>query len=60
MKVFAVMKENVVQNVIVANDIESAELASLSTCIEWNQSDNPQVGWIYNGTNFEQPIEQDN
>jgi hypothetical protein len=58
MAIFAVMKENIVQNVIVANDIESAELASLSPCIEWNQSDNPQVGWIYNGTTFEQPTEE--
>lgn len=44
---FAVLSGNTVTNVIVANTLEDAELATNQTCIEYT-ADNPAgIGWTY-------------
>jgi hypothetical protein len=53
MKNFAVISGNSVVNVIVANDLKSAELASKSNCIEY--LDYVGIGWSWDGTEFHAP-----
>ena len=56
MKTFAVMLENKVINVIVANSKEDAELVSNSICIEYTDENPAGIGWTHDGTTFEQPV----
>jgi hypothetical protein len=53
MKNFAVISGNTVINVIVANDLESAELATKSNCIEY--VDYVGIGWTWDGEKFNAP-----
>jgi hypothetical protein len=54
MKNFAVMAGNSVVNVIVSDNLESAELATKSTCIEYQ--DYVGIGWIWDGEIFIAPV----
>ena len=56
MKTFAVMLENKVINVIVANSKEDAELVSNSICIEYTDENPAGIGWTHDGVNFVAPV----
>jgi hypothetical protein len=47
MKNFAVLSGLSVVNVIAAENLESAELATKATCIEYTQENPAGVGWTY-------------
>lgn len=53
---FAVIENNIVVNVIVAESLEDAENATNLTCIEYTNDSLAGIGWTYNGSTFEQPI----
>ena len=57
-KTFAVMSENQVTNVIVADTIEIAEAVTNLTCVEYTEANPAGIGWTYDGTNFEPPVEE--
>lgn len=47
MATYAVMSGNTVSNVIVADDKETAETATNSTCIEYTADNPAAIGWVY-------------
>jgi hypothetical protein len=56
MKTYAVLNNNVVENVIVAPSLEIAESITSSTCIfVTSETGNPYIGLSYAGGVFEQP-----
>lgn len=55
---FAVLKDNVVVNIIVAESIEDATQATGLTCIEYTEENPARINWIYDGVNFNYPIEE--
>jgi hypothetical protein len=57
MKNFAVISGLSVVNVITAEDLESAELATKATCVEYNEENPAGIGWTYDGKNFIAPVE---
>ena len=56
---FAVLSDNRVINVIVAETKEDAELATNSTCIEYTTGNPAYIGWTWDGTNFVIPVEEE-
>lgn len=59
---YAVIKENIVDNLIIANTLEDAELVTNANCIEYTDENPACIGWTWDGTNFipplvEEPIE---
>jgi hypothetical protein len=55
MATFAVIKDNKVTNVIVADTKEIAELIVSQTCVEYTEQNPAGIGWIYNGETFTPP-----
>ena len=56
MKTYAVLNNNVVENVIVAPSLEIAESITASTCIfVTTETGNPYIGLSYANGIFEQP-----
>lgn len=55
---YAVIQNNKVVNVIVADSKETAEEVTGSTCIEYTETNPAGIGWTYNGSTFEVPVEQ--
>jgi hypothetical protein len=53
---FAVIKDNVVTNVIVAENCEDAEQATGLTCIEYTDESPAAIGWTFNGDTFDRPV----
>ena len=54
---YAVIKDDIVNNVIVADTKEIAETVTGLTCIEYeNVPGAPGIGWTYDGTNFSAPV----
>ena len=54
---FAVIKNNTVNNVILADNKEIAEEITGLTCIEYeNIPGAPCIGWSYDGTTFTAPV----
>lgn len=53
---FAVIENNIVVNVIVAESLEDAENATNLICFEYTNENPAGIGWTYNGSTFEQPI----
>ena len=53
---FAVIENNLVKNVIVADSKEIAEEVSGLTCIEYTDENPAGIGWAYDGVNFIAPI----
>ena len=49
---FAVMNDDTVIEVIVANSKEDAELATNAICIEYDDNNPAGIGWTYDGTTF--------
>ena len=56
MATFAVIDNNTVINVIVADTKEIAETVTGLTCVEYTQENRVSVGWTYDGSTFEQPV----
>jgi hypothetical protein len=52
MKTFAVLKDNVVENVIVANTLEIAEQVTSSYCVEVKPETPAHIGDTWDGTTF--------
>lgn len=52
---FAVIVDNIVENVIVAENKESAEQIIGKTCIEYTDENRIGIGWIWDGINFINP-----
>jgi hypothetical protein len=53
---FAVIKDGVVDNVIVADTKEIAEQVTGLTCVEYTEENPAGIGWTYDGVNFIAPI----
>lgn len=52
---FAVILDNKVINIIVADSKESAEQATNNACIEYTEDNPAYIGLGYDGITFEQP-----
>ncbi len=52
---FAVILDNKVINIIVADSKESAKQATNDLCVEYTDSNPAYIGLGYDGTTFEQP-----
>jgi hypothetical protein len=59
MATFAVMSENYVSNIIVADTKEIAEELTNATCIEYNEINPAGIGWTHDGVNFIAPAEEE-
>jgi hypothetical protein len=56
MATFAVLDtNNVVVDVILADDLGIAEAVTRKTCAEYTDENRAGIGYIYNGTNFINP-----
>jgi hypothetical protein len=53
---FAVIVDNKVFNIIIAESKAIAEEVTGFTCVEYTDSDRPHIGLSYDGTTFEQPV----
>jgi hypothetical protein len=54
---YVVIKNGIVDNVIVADTKEIAEMVTGLSCIEiYNEPGDPGIGWLYDGTNFTAPV----
>ena len=60
MATFAVIDNNIVTNIIVADTKEIAETVTGSTCVEYTDENPAGIGWTYNGSTFEQLTEGSN
>jgi hypothetical protein len=56
MATYAVMSDNIVQNIIVAGSIEIAKELTGLNCIEYTEENPAGIGWAYDGTTFIAPI----
>lgn len=59
MAYFAIVENDVVTNVIVADNKELAETITGLTCIQYNDVQDAGIGWAYDGSKFiapEQPV----
>jgi hypothetical protein len=56
MKNFAVISGSSIVNVIAAEDLESAELATKATCIEYTNDNPAGIGWSYIDGVFIAPV----
>jgi hypothetical protein len=53
---FAVIKNNLVENIIVADSKAIAEEVTSKTCIEYTDENPAGIGWAYDGVNFIAPV----
>lgn len=53
---FAIIENNIVTNVIVADTIEVAEQITGLTCVEYTTENPAGIGWTYDGENFIAPV----
>lgn len=56
MATFAVIVDDLVMNVIVADTKEIAELVTGLTCVEYTDSNPAGIGWTYEGGVFIAPV----
>ena len=56
MATYAVILDNTVTNVIVADTQADAELATGATCVEYTDSNPAGIGWTWDGTTFTAPV----
>jgi hypothetical protein len=52
---YAVMRENLVTNIIVADTKETAEIVTGLTCIEYTQENPAGIGYTWDGIQFINP-----
>jgi hypothetical protein len=53
---FAVIENNLVKNIIVAESKAIAEEVTGKTCIEYTDENPAGIGWAYDGVNFIAPV----
>lgn len=54
---YAVIKDGIIDNVILADTKEIAEQVTRLTCIEISSEPNgPGIGWTYDGAGFTAPV----
>lgn len=53
---YAVIKDGIVTNVIIAESKEIAESVTGLTCVEYTAENPASIGWIYNGSDFSAPV----
>jgi len=53
---YAVIENNVVVNIIVADSLEIAEQATGQTCVEYTDENSAVIGYTYDGENFIAPV----
>jgi hypothetical protein len=53
---YAVIKDGIVNNVIVADTKEIAETVTGLTCIEYTNENPAGIGWAYDGASFTAPV----
>jgi len=56
MATFAVMSGNTVSNVVSADTIEDAQIATGATCVEYTEANPAGIGWTFDGTTFTPPV----
>jgi hypothetical protein len=56
MPTYAVLQDNEVTNVIVAETLEDAMEVTGLTCVETTPENPTNIGYKYNGTTFEEPV----
>jgi hypothetical protein len=56
MAYFAIIENNEVTNVIIAETKEIAETVTGKTCVEYTDSNPASIGWTYDGTKFIAPV----
>jgi len=56
MATYAVLQDNKVINIIVADTLEDATGVTGLDCVEYTPENPAGIGWTYNGTAFEEPI----
>jgi hypothetical protein len=56
MAIFAVVNENIVTNIIVADSLEIAEMVSNTTCVEFEDYSTVSIGYLYDGNKFVAPV----
>ena len=57
---YAVIKDGIVNNVIVADTKEIAETVTGLTCIEYTDENRAGIGWTYTGAEFTAPVVEGN
>lgn len=55
---YAVIQNDAVTNIIVADSKEIAEEVTNLTCIEYTEENPAAIGWTYNGSTFEEPVQE--
>jgi hypothetical protein len=55
MATFAVIKDGIVTNLIIAETLEIAEMVTEQTCVEKTTDQLISIGWTYDGTVFAEP-----
>jgi len=59
MLTFAILDiNNIVENIIVADSLETAENVTKAICIQYDDANPAYIGWQYNGTTFVDPNAQ--
>jgi hypothetical protein len=53
---FAVLKDNVVTNIIIADTKEIAETVTEQTCVEYTENNPASIDWTYDGIKFIPPV----
>lgn len=56
MATFAVIENNIVTNIVVAETKEIAETVTGLTCVEYTSESPAGIGWTYDGSTFEAPV----
>lgn len=56
MKSFAVIKDNVVTNIIVAETLEDTK--PIGFCVEYTADNPAAIGWSFDGTSFHIPVSE--
>ncbi len=59
MPIYAVVSNNTVENVIVADSLEIAEAVTTRTCIENTNNQLIAVGYTWDGENFIAPVTEE-
>jgi hypothetical protein len=52
---YAIIENNIVTNVIVADTLEIAQEVTGKTCVEYNEDNPAGIGWTYDGEKFVAP-----
>jgi hypothetical protein len=57
---YAVIENNIVSNIIIADTKEIAEEVTQRTCVKIDEQVRVDIGWSYNGAEFTAPVVEGN